>query len=127
MGAYVIRRLLLMIPTILGILLVSFIIVQFAPGGPIERIISQLQGTDVSATARIGGGTAGDFGPGAQTGAAGDVESRYRGAQGLDPEFILQLERQFGFDRPAHERFALMLWNYLPDSISARAISATSR
>ncbi len=112
MGAYVIRRLLLMVPTLLGILLVTFIIIQFAPGGPIERIISQLQGTDVAATARIGGGTGGDFAPGA-SGEGGDVQSRYRGAQGLDPEFILELERQFGFDRPAHERFGLMLWNYL--------------
>ncbi len=110
MGAYVIRRLLLMVPTIIGILLISFVIVQFAPGGPIERIIAQLQGTDVSATARVSG-EAGDFG--GQAGMAGEVGDRYRGAQGLDPEFILQLERQFGFDKPAHERFLLMLWNYL--------------
>ncbi len=115
MGAYILRRLLLMIPTILGIMLISFVIVQFAPGGPIERIIAQLQGTDVSATARIGGGGGGDIGPGmgATDPGASDAQSRYRGAQGLDPQFILQLERQFGFDKPAHERFLLMLWNYL--------------
>ncbi len=118
MTAYILRRLLLMIPTIFGIMLVSFTIIQFAPGGPVERIIAQLTGTDVSATARIGGTQSGDFGTNssAQTNAgAGDAQasSKYRGAQGLDPEFIKQLEKQFGFDKPAHERFAIMLWNYI--------------
>ena len=104
-----------MIPTILGIMLVSFAIVQFAPGGPVERVIAQLTGSDVAATARIGGGAgeAARAGGGAAAGAAGDVSSKYRGAQGLDPEFIKSLEKQFGFDKPAHERFALMLWNYI--------------
>ncbi len=114
MGAYILRRLLLMIPTVFGIMLVSFVIVQFAPGGPIERVIAQLQGTDVAATARIGGGAGGDIGgPGAAAGAADSVQSTYRGAQGLDPEFIRQLERQYGFDKPAYERFGMMLWNYI--------------
>jgi len=115
MGAYIFRRLLLMIPTILGIMLVSFVIVQFAPGGPIERVIAQLQGTEVSATARIsggGGGETGGSGAGA-TGAAEPIQSKYRGAQGLDPEFIKELEQQYGFDKPAHERFLKMLWSYL--------------
>jgi microcin C transport system permease protein len=114
MAAYIIRRLLLMIPTILGILLVAFAIVQFAPGGPIERIIAQLQGNDVSATARIGGSPGGDLGAGAQ-GNGGDsgATAKYRGAQGLDPEFIADLERQFGFDKPVHVRFADMVWNYI--------------
>ncbi|WP_046862248.1 microcin C ABC transporter permease YejB [Microvirga massiliensis] len=113
MFAYIARRLLLMIPTLLGIMLVSFALVQFAPGGPIERIIAQIQGQDSGATSRISGGT-GDF-SGAQGqpgGAGGDTSSRYRGAQGLDPQFIKQLEVQFGFDRPAHERFLKMLWDY---------------
>ncbi len=109
MAAYIVRRLLLMIPTILGIMLVSFTIVQFAPGGPIERIIAQISGTEVSATARIGGSGGGDFSGG---GGAVDVTAKYRGAQGLDPEFIASLEKQFGFDKPVHERFALMVWNY---------------
>jgi len=109
MAAYIVRRLLLMIPTILGIMLVSFTIVQFAPGGPIERIIAQISGTEVSATARIGGTGSGDFSGG---GAAVDVTAKYRGAQGLDPEFIAALEKQFGFDKPVHERFLLMVWNY---------------
>ncbi len=115
MAAYILRRLLLIIPTLFGMLLVSFVIIQFAPGGPVERVIAQLTGTDVAATARIGGSAAGDFGgtdnPAAQ-GEAGST-SKYRGAQGLDPEFIRKLEKQFGFDKPAHERFAMMIWNFL--------------
>ncbi len=115
MAAYVVRRILLMIPTILGIMLISFIVIQFAPGGPIERIIAQLSGTDVSATARISGGGGGDF-AGTQSaetsGADSAINSKYRGAQGLPPDFIADLERQFGFDKPAWQRFALMIWNY---------------
>ena len=113
MSAYILRRLLLMIPTIFGIMLVSFILIQFAPGGPIERIIAQLQGTEVSATARIGGSSGGDFGnQGQMSGADSSINSKYRGAQGLDPEFLKELEKQFGFDKPAHERFIKMMWDY---------------
>ncbi len=115
MSAYIARRLLLMIPTLLGIMLITFVIVQFAPGGPVERVIAQLQGSDTSATGRFGGSAGGDLGnaPGAGTGFSADpVMSRYRGAQGLDPEFIKSLETQFGFDKPAHERFFKMLWDY---------------
>ena len=114
MLAYIARRLLLMIPTLLGIMLISFVIVQFAPGGPVERILAQLQGTDAGATSRIAGGASGDFAGGqAQPGGGADATaSRYRGAQGLDPHFIKQLELQFGFDRPAHERFLKMLRDY---------------
>jgi microcin C transport system permease protein len=113
MSAYIARRILLMIPTLFGILFVSFVVVQFAPGGPVERVIAQLSGADTGGTSRISGG-GGDIaaraGPG---GAGGDaVNSRYRGAQGLDPDFIKSLEKQFGFDKPAPERFALMLWNF---------------
>jgi microcin C transport system permease protein len=117
MLAYIARRLVLMIPTLFGIMLISFVIVQFAPGGPVERILAQLQGQDAGATSRITGG-GGDIAGGAGSspgggGAADASSSRYRGAQGLDPGFIRQLEAQFGFDRPAHERFAKMLWDYL--------------
>jgi microcin C transport system permease protein len=116
MIAYIARRVLLMIPTLFGIMLISFVIVQFAPGGPVERILAQLQGTDAGATSRIAGGATGDFGGGQAAqpggGAVDAVSSRYRGAQGLDPAFIKQLETQFGFDKPAHERFAKMLWDY---------------
>jgi microcin C transport system permease protein len=103
-----------MIPTIFGIMLVSFVVVQFAPGGPVERVIAQLSGTDTGATSRISGSSGGDFANrGAMTGAQGEVNSKYRGAQGLDPAFIKSLEKQFGFDKPAYERFFIMLWNYL--------------
>jgi microcin C transport system permease protein len=113
MTAYILRRLVLMIPTLLGILLVSFVVVQFAPGGPVERVIAQLTGDDVSATARISGSGGEIARPGLQTaGPADPVVSKYRGAQGLDPQFIKELEKQFGFDKPAHERFLLMLWNF---------------
>ncbi|HVV63033.1 MAG TPA: microcin C ABC transporter permease YejB [Pseudolabrys sp.] len=115
MTAYLIRRLLLMIPTILGIMLVSFVVVQFAPGGPVEQVIAKLTGADTGATSRISGSPGGDFGARgmAQGGSQVDaVTSKYRGAQGLDPEFIKSLEKQFGFDKPAYERFFLMLWNY---------------
>ena len=116
MAAYIIRRLLLIVPTLFGVMLVSFIVIQFAPGGPVERVIAQLSGTDVAATARISGGASGGDFAGADPGggqAAGEVSSRYRGAQGLDPEFIRELEAQFGFDKPPAERFFLMLWNYI--------------
>jgi microcin C transport system permease protein len=114
MAAYIIRRILFMIPTLLGIMLVSFVVVQFAPGGPIERVIAQISGSDTGATSRISGSQGGDFGSRAQgrVTAGGDVSSKYRGAQGLDPEFIKSLEKQFGFDKPAYERFGLMLWNF---------------
>jgi len=101
----------------LGIMLVTFVIVQFAPGGPVERLIAQLAGTDPGATAKFSGGGSDFSGGGGQQGMpGGDVgggSSKYRGAQGLDPEFIASLEKQFGFDKPAHERFGQMIWSYL--------------
>ncbi|TNC13253.1 microcin C ABC transporter permease YejB [Methylobacterium terricola] len=112
MAAYLIRRLLLMIPTILGIMLISFVIVQFAPGGPVERVLAQLQGQNTAMSRVTGGG--GDLAGRGGTSQAGGGESnsRYRGAQGLDPAFIKRLEQQFGFDKPAPERFLKMLWDY---------------
>jgi microcin C transport system permease protein len=106
MWNYIARRLLLMIPTVFGILLINFAIIQFVPGGPVERMVAQLQGQGTEATARIGGGGA-DMA--AQT---GDI-SKYRGAQGLDPEIIKELEKMYGFDKPAPERFWIMVKNYL--------------
>ncbi|WP_424933117.1 microcin C ABC transporter permease YejB [Amaricoccus macauensis] len=102
MGAYILRRLILIIPTLFGILLVNFVLVQFMPGGPIEQIIAQINSEDAGALSRIGGG-------GADAGGSSD----YRGAEGLPPEFIEDLERQFGFDKPPVERFFIMLGNYL--------------
>ncbi|KUO53881.1 MAG: microcin ABC transporter permease [Alphaproteobacteria bacterium BRH_c36] len=117
MAAYLIKRLLLILPTLFGIMLVSFIVIQFAPGGPVERIIAQIQGHDAAMTGRISGGGGDGLGGGAQSQAGqGSIDaaaSKYRGAQGLDPEFIKSLEKQFGFDKPAHERFAMMMWNYV--------------
>jgi len=114
MTAYIVRRLIFMIPTVLGIMLVAFVVIQFAPGGPVEQVIAKLTGSDTGATSRISGSPGGDFGPrGVQGGSQIDAaNSKYRGAQGLDPAFIKSLEKQFGFDKPAYERFGIMLWNY---------------
>ncbi|MEX0953859.1 MAG: microcin C ABC transporter permease YejB [Rhizobiaceae bacterium] len=108
MGAYVLRRVLLMVPTLIGIMAISFIVIQFAPGGPVEQVIARLSGQDGGTMERIGGGGGGE-GIVQESG----NDSQYRGAQGLDPEFIAQLEKQFGFDKPPVERFFTMLWNYI--------------
>ncbi|MCR9137139.1 MAG: microcin C ABC transporter permease YejB [Alphaproteobacteria bacterium] len=109
MGAYILRRLLLMIPTIVGIMGISFLVIQFAPGGPVEQVIAELTGQGNSTTERISGG--GD--QQVQPGGGADFSSKYRGAQGLDPAFIAKLEQQFGFDKPPVERFLRMMWNYI--------------
>ena len=101
MLAYIVRRLLLIIPTLFGILLINFIIIQAAPGGPVEQAIAKLEGFE-GATSRISGG-------GSEVGVAG---SSYRGAQGLDPELVAEIERLYGFDKPPAERFWIMLSNY---------------
>src|SRR3984893_107918 len=116
MTAYIIRRILFMIPTLFGIMLATFVVLQFAPGGPVENIIAKLTGADTGATSRVAGSPGGDFGAAGQVqgGAGADaINSKYRGARGLDPVFIKQLEQQFGFDKPAYQRFFIMLWNYL--------------
>jgi microcin C transport system permease protein len=113
MGAYLLKRLALMIPTLLGIMMISFIIIQFAPGGPVEQMIAKVSGSDVSATARIGGGSGDGLGNSSSSqSSGGDSNSSYRGARGLDPEFIKSLEKQFGFDQPAHIRFFKMIKDY---------------
>ncbi|CAA9417683.1 MAG: Prephenate dehydratase-associated ABC transporter, permease protein 1 [uncultured Rubellimicrobium sp.] len=107
MGAYILRRLLLVIPTLLGIMIINFALVQFVPGGPIEQIIAEMEGRgDVFETIAGGGGEAGEA-------AGGGEDSGYLGARGLPPEFIAQLEQQFGFDKPPLERFLLMMWDYV--------------
>jgi len=117
MYAYILRRLLLIIPTLLGIMIINFVIVQFVPGGPVEQAIAQLTGEAVEATARVGGEAGSEVTTGPdQTGrqvAGGGTTSRYRGAQGLPPELIADIERQFGLDKPAHERFVHMMGNYI--------------
>jgi microcin C transport system permease protein len=103
MSAYILRRILLMIPTLLGIMVINFTLVQFVPGGPVEQVLAQLEGEGDVFAGFTGGGN--EAGP-----AAG--QDTYLGARGLPPEFIAELERQFGFDRPPLERFFSMLWDY---------------
>lgn len=108
MTAYIIRRLLLIVPTLFVIMLINFVVLQFLPGGPVEQVIAQITQTGPGITERITQGQSGEV---ALPVGDGD-QSAYRGAQGLDDEFIAELERQFGFDRPLHERFFLMVGNY---------------
>jgi microcin C transport system permease protein len=128
MGAYILRRLLLIIPTLVGIMVINFALTQFVPGGPIEQVLARVEGEGDSIQAISGGGDAG-IDP-------GGAESGYVGARGLDPDFLAELEVQFGFARfvcepgftgepsakapecvkeaiPALERFFIMMWNYL--------------
>lgn len=103
-----------MIPTLLGIMLVSFAIVQFVPGGPVDRMIAELQGHGGDGMGRLSGGGSDVSMSGAGTAAQGAGEgSAYRGSQGLDPEFIAELNKMYGFDKPAPERFIQMVGNYL--------------
>src|SRR6266581_3493265 len=107
MIAYALRRIMLMIPTLFAIMVVNFFIVQAAPGGPIEQMIARLRGNQIAATERVSG-AAGEI----RSQSGGD-DSRYRGARGLDPAFIKELEKQYGFDKPPFERFLLMMKSYL--------------
>jgi len=109
-GAYILKRLLLMVPTLFGIMLVNFVVIQAAPGGPIERIVAELEGRGVEAVARIAGTAQSEM---AGTARAAGEESVYRGARGLDPEFLEELRREFGFDKPWYVRFGEMMWRYL--------------
>jgi microcin C transport system permease protein len=112
--AYILRRLLLIIPTLLGVMVVNFVVIQAAPGGPVEQLIAQISGTAVEATARVSGSTGEVSEPSGGGPSGGEVtSSRYRGARGLDPDFVKELERLYGFDKPAHERFFQMMRNYL--------------
>ena len=115
MFAYILRRLALIVPTLFGIMVVNFIIVQAAPGGPVEQMLAKVQGTAIEATARVSS-AGGELVQGGQSSGAkvgGDATaSKYRGAQGLDPEFIKQIEKMYGFDKPAYERFWMMMKNY---------------
>ncbi|MFW5679998.1 MAG: microcin C ABC transporter permease YejB [Pseudomonadota bacterium] len=111
MLAYIVRRLLLIIPTLFGIMVVNFVIVQAAPGGPVEQMLAQVQGSG-DVTTRLTGDAGGEAG-GGQGSDSDDGGTRYRGAQGLDAELVAEIEAMFGFDQPAHIRFAQMMWNYL--------------
>ena len=117
MLAYIVRRLLLIIPTLFGIMVINFFIVQVAPGGPVEQLIGQITGEGADITERITRtGDAELSGNGGAPGAGGvdqSTTSKYRGAQGLDPEFIAEIEKLYGFDKPIYERFFIMMRNYV--------------
>ena len=119
MFKYIIRRLLLIIPTLLGIMIINFAIIQFAPGGPIENILAKIQGINVGATARVSGGNSElasqslNISNNISDGNQETYSSKYRGAKGLDPEFIKELEKMYGFDKPVYLRFVQMIKNYL--------------
>lgn len=101
MGRYVLRRLLLIVPTLIGVMVINFIVVQFAPGGPVEQALAEAAGFGSSSTASVSSAA---MGPGGESG--------YTGSSGIDPALVARLEKQFGFDKPAHERFFMMIWNY---------------
>ena len=105
MGIYILRRLALIIPTLVGIMLLNFIIVQAAPGGPVEQLIAEMEGHGGSALARAAGGDAGGE---VASASAGDT----RGSRGLPPELLAEIEKMYGFDKPAPERFLKMLKDY---------------
>ncbi len=107
MAAYVIRRLMLVIPTLLGIMTINFFVIQAAPGGPVEQLIARMEGMQVGATERFAGGKTAELMARGERG-----ESTYRGAQGLDPELISRIEKMYGFDKPLLRRFGDMLVNY---------------
>ncbi len=109
MTAYIIRRLLLVIPTLIGIMTVNFVIIQIAPGGPVEQMIAKLQGEAVSATERLSGGGEDVKG---QKKSVSEKTSKYRGAQGLAPELVEEIEQMYGFDKPVHVRFFNMMLDY---------------
>jgi len=113
MLAYIVRRLLLIVPTLFGIMVINFVIIQTAPGGPVEQLIAQIEGQAVEAIARVAGTSTADVQDSGPAGGEGEGAGRYRGAQGLDPEFIEEIERLYGLDKPLVERFLLMMGNYL--------------
>ncbi|MEA2813060.1 MAG: microcin transport system permease protein [Rhodospirillaceae bacterium] len=114
MFAYILRRLMLVVPTLIGIMVVNFFIIQAAPGGPVEQMLAQIQGTSVDATERFSGSTSGgETVRKSTTDTSGSGGGAYRGARGLPKELIERIEKMYGFDKPIHERFFLMMKNYL--------------
>jgi microcin C transport system permease protein len=114
MLAYIVRRLLLMIPTLFGIMVLNFLIIQAAPGGPVEQMIQKIKGTGVSATDRVSGGSSENLSARSEsTQSAGGGAQIYRGAQGIDAQTIKRIEKLYGFDKPLPERFVLMMGNFI--------------
>ena len=113
MTAYIIRRLLLVIPTLLGIMIINFAVVQIVPGGPVEQMIAQMTGTAVEATARFSGGVESENLSSINTSDSSNLDTKYRGSQGLDPDIIKEIEEMYGMNKPAHLRFFEMVKNYI--------------
>ena len=113
MTAYIIRRLLLIVPTLFGIMLINFAVVQIVPGGPVEQMIAQMSGTAVESTDRFSGGGEGENLSSFNSGDSSNFDSKYRGAQGLDPDIIKEIEEMYGMNKPVHIRFFDMMKNYL--------------
>jgi len=114
MFAYLVRRLLLVIPTLFGIMVLNFVIVQAAPGGPVEQMLAEFEGNAVSATARISGETEDSVDvPGSSSGSDASVDIQSRATRGLDPELVDSVKKLYGFDKPPVERFILMMKSYL--------------
>ena len=113
MGAYLVRRVLLIFPTLFGIMLINFAVIQIVPGGPVEQMIAQMTGTAVESTARFSGGGEGELNSSFDASSFDDGDSKYRGAQGLDPDIIKEIEVMYGMDKPAYERFFKMLKSYI--------------
>ena len=113
MGAYLVRRILLIFPTLFGIMLINFAVIQIVPGGPVEQMIAQMTGTAVESTARFSGGGEGELSSNFDASSFDNGDSKYRGAQGLDPDIIKEIEIMYGMDKPAHERFFKMLKSYV--------------
>ena len=113
MGAYLVRRILLIFPTLFGIMLINFAVIQIVPGGPVEQMIAQMTGTAVESTARFSGGGEGELSSNFDASSFDNGDSKYRGAQGLDPDIIKEIEMMYGMDKPAHERFFKMLKSYI--------------
>lgn len=111
MGAYLIRRLLLVIPTLWAIITINFFIVQIAPGGPVDQAIAAIEFGQQGGMP--GGGGEGMGATHARTGVGNVGEGQYRGARGLDPEVIAEITKRYGFDKPLYERYFTMLWNYM--------------
>lgn len=112
MLAYIARRLLLVIPTLIGIMIINFVIVQAAPGGPVEQMLAQVKGQAVDATARVSGTASDGLELSQNSDGNSTVDSKYRGSRGLDPELVADIEKLYGFDKPPLERFLKMMGDY---------------
>ena len=119
MGSYLLRRLLLVIPTLFGIMLINFAVIQIVPGGPVEQMIAQMTGTAIESTARFSGNSEGEVGQNFNIDNSSNNDSKYRGAQGLDPDIIKEIEEMYGMNKPAHQRFFEMIKNYFSGSTTS--------